>query len=129
MASQAIHSLETDDAKDYAAVALDYARRAAADTGGKQFCKFVRQAAERHLRDLERKDWAYSFDPWHANDVCDFIEKLSHVEGQWETPTLKLEPAQIFILYVVFAWRRTAAGLRRSTAAYTNGRDAVRERR
>lgn len=118
MASQAIPLQETESAKDYAAIALEYAKRAAADKKGKSHGKWVRLAAERHLRDLKRKDWAYRFDPWHANDVCDFIEKLPHVEGQWETPTLKLEPAQVFILAVVFGWRRRESGLRRFTMAY-----------
>lgn len=118
MASLPTPSLETDGARDYAAIALDYARKAAADSKGKRHCKFVRQAAERHLRDLKRKDWPYRFDEWHANDVCDFIEKLPHVEGQWETPTLRLEPAQIFILAVCFGWRRKSDGLRRFTMAY-----------
>lgn len=118
MASLPTHSPETEGARNYAAIALDYAKRAAADSKGKKHCKFVRQAAERHLRDLRRKDWAFVFDEWHANDVCDFIEKLPHVEGQWETDTLKLEPAQIFILAVVFGWRRKDTGLRRFTMAY-----------
>jgi phage terminase large subunit-like protein len=118
MASQPTHSPETDGARDYAAIALEYARRAAADSKGKAHCKWVRLAAERHLRDLKRKDWPFRFDEWHANDVCDFIEKLPHIEGQWETPNLRLEPAQIFILAVVFGWRRKDNGLRRFTMAY-----------
>lgn len=106
--------------RDYVAIANEYARAAVADKAGKRFCKWVRLAAKRHLDDLKRKGegWPYKFDPWHGNDVCDFIEKLPHVEGQWETPTLTLEPAQIFILVVVFGWRRKADGLRRFTMAY-----------
>lgn len=118
MASLPTPSPETGGAKDYAAIALDYARRAAADSKGKRHCKWVRLAAERHLRDLKRKDWPFRFDEWHANDVCDFIEKLPHVEGKWETPTITLEPAQIFILAVVFGWRRKDTGLRRFTMVY-----------
>ena len=118
MASLPTPSPETEGARDYAAIALDYARRAAADSEGLRHCKFVRLAAERHLRDLKRKDWPFKFDAWHANDVCDFIEKLPHVEGQWETSTIRLEPAQIFILAVVFGWRRKDTGLRRFTLAY-----------
>ena len=118
MASQPIHSPETGEGKNYAATALDYARRAAADKDGKAHCKWVRLAAERHLRDLKRKDWPFRFDEWHANDVCDFIEKLPHIEGQWETPTIQLEPAQIFMLSVVFGWRRKDSDLRRFTMAY-----------
>lgn len=113
-------SPEMDGARDYVAIATAYAKKAVADKAGKRFCKWVRLAAKRHLDDLKRKGegWAYKFDPWHGNDVCDFIEKMPHVEGQWETPTLKLEPAQIFVLVVVFGWRRKVDGLRRFTMAY-----------
>lgn len=104
--------------RDFSATALKYAREAAADKFGKRHCKWVRLAAERHLRDLKKKDWPYRFDSWYANDVCDFIEKLPHVEGKWETPTLTLEPAQIFVLAVMFGWRRKSDGLRRFTMAY-----------
>jgi phage terminase large subunit-like protein len=119
MASLPTHSQTTDTARNYAAIALDFAKRAAADKNGKRHCKWVRLAAERHLRDLRRKNWSFKFDEGYANDVCDFIEKLPHVEGQWETPTLRLEPAQIFILAVVFGWRRKEDPTRRRfTMAY-----------
>lgn len=110
-----------EHARDYAAVALAYAKRAAADRDQVQHCKWVRLAAQRHLDDLKRarsKAWAYRFSDWHANDVCDFIEKLPHIEGQWDTPTIRLEPAQVFILAVVFGWRRKDNGLRRFTVVY-----------
>jgi len=107
--------------RDFAAIALAYAKRAAADTDQVDHCKWVRLAGQRHLDDLKRsksKDWPFKFDPWYANDVCDFIEGLPHVEGRWETPTLRLEPAQVFILAMVFGWRDKATGLRRFTDTY-----------
>ncbi len=73
------------------------------------------------MDDLERqKDptWPYRFDNWHGSDVCDFTEKLPHVEGQWTTPTIRLEPAQVFSLVVVFGWRRRSNGKRRFTRVY-----------
>ncbi len=111
-----------DHARDYVGVALAYAKAAAADKKGRKFCKWVRLAAQRHLDDLKRarrnKAWGYRFDPWHGNDVCDFIEKLPHIEGQWDTATITLEPAQVFWLVVVFGWRRIADGRRRFTNVY-----------
>lgn len=107
--------------RDFAAIALAYAKAAAADKKQLRHCKWVRLAGQRHLDDLKRsktKGWPFKFDPWHANDVCDFIEGLPHVEGRWETPTLHLEPAQIFILAMVFGWRDKATGLRRFTDTY-----------
>lgn len=108
-------------ARDYSAIALAYAKAAAADKKQVNHCKWVRLAGQRHLDDLKRAkkaDWPFRFDPWHANDVCDFIEKLPHIEGTWETPTITLEPAQIFILSMVFGWRDKKTGLRRFTDTY-----------
>lgn len=45
------------------------------------------------------------FDRWHATDVCDFIEKLPHVEGKWDSPTIVLHPSQIFFLVQLFGFR------------------------
>ncbi|TCP36539.1 terminase large subunit [Sphingomonas sp. BK235] len=107
--------------RDYAAIALAYAKAAAADKKQRKHCKWVRLAAQRHLDDLKRQRsvaWGYRFDPWHANDICDFAEKLPHVEGVWETPTITLEPFQIFILAMVFGWRRRDTGGRRFTSVY-----------
>lgn len=120
-AATRLRETEHEDARDYAAIAHAYAKRAAADKRQINHCKWVRLAAQRHLDDLKQaksKDWPYRFDKWHANDVCDFVEKLPHVEGKWETDTLTLEPAQIFILAIVFGWRSKETGLRRFTDVY-----------
>lgn len=112
---------DTGHARDYAAIALAYAKRAAGDKKQRQHCKWTRLAAQRHLDDLKRSRTAaygYKFSAWHANDVCDFMEKLPHIEGVWDTPTIQLEPAQIFVLAVVFGWRRKDNGLRRFTVVY-----------
>lgn len=112
---------ETGHSRDYAAVALEYASDAAADKKGKRYCKWVRLAAKRHLNDLKKfkkVTTPYIFDEWHANDACDFIEKLPHVEGSWDSKHITLEPAQIFIICVVFGWRRRRDGRRRFTRVY-----------
>jgi phage terminase large subunit-like protein len=79
-------------------------------------CEWVRLACERQERDLARTDWAFTWDAWHANDICDFVEKLPHVEGTWPTPTITLEPWQVFILTTLFGWRR--GEYRRFNTAY-----------
>lgn len=108
------------DPSDFAGRAGRWARRVV--SGKIVSCQFVKQACKRHLDDLKRakadKSWPYRWDAWHANDVCDFIEKLPHVEGRWETPTLRLEDPQVFILAVVFGWRRKEDGNRRFSAVY-----------
>jgi phage terminase large subunit-like protein len=124
----------TEHDRNYAEIALQYAKAAAADKAQKRHCKWVRLAAKRHLDDLKRSKTAafgYVFDPWHANDVCDVIEKLPHIEGNWckcphaedgihldRCGKIDLEPAQIFILTTVFGWRRKKTGLRRFTMVY-----------
>lgn len=108
------------ETRDYVGIANAYAREAAADTKGKRFCKWARLAAKRHLEDLKRAraGWDFEFDPWHAADVCDFIEKLPHVDGVWDTPNIHLESVQVFILAVIFGWRRRDDGGRRFTYVY-----------
>jgi len=103
------------DYRDYVAVGRKYAEDVVA--GRIVAGKWARLACKRHLDDMKRTDWAYRFDAWHAADICDFIEKLPHVEGQWETPNIRLEPPQVFILTTVFGWRR-ADGYRRFSTAY-----------
>lgn len=108
-------------ARDYAGIALEYAQTAVADRNQRTHGKWVRLAAQRHLKDLKRqrkRDFGYTFSEWHADDVCDFIEKLPHVEGVWKNPNIVLEPFQIFILACVFGWRRKDNGYRRFTAVY-----------
>jgi phage terminase large subunit-like protein len=104
-------------ARDFAAIAESYAGDVIA--GRVTACKWVRLACQRHLNDRRRADlgWIYHFDRWHANDVCDFVEKLPHTEGKWSTPNIRLERPQIFFLAVIFGWRRED-GSRRFTTVY-----------
>lgn len=107
-------------ARDYAGIGEAWARDVVA--GKAVACKWVKLACRRHLNDLKRakrgKAWGFYFSRWAADDVCDFIEKLPHVEGQWKTTTLFLEPPQIFILTTIFGWRRWADNGRRFSYAY-----------
>lgn len=107
-----------EHARDYTGIALKFAKDVVA--GRITACKWVRLACKRHLDDLKRarKGWLYRYDRWHGDDVCDFIEKLPHVEGVWDTPCITLEPPQVFILTTVFGWRRRSDGLRRFSSAY-----------
>jgi phage terminase large subunit-like protein len=105
-----------EHARDYAGIGMKWAEDVV--SGREVACDLVKAACQRHIDDLKRDKthlWPYWFDRWHADDVCDFIEKLPHVEGQWETPTLRLEPPQIFILTTIFGWRREGGHRRFST--------------
>ena len=104
-----------EHARDYCGIALRYAEDVVA--GRVVACKWVKAACRRHMKDLKRKGWTYHFDRWHGDDVCDFIEKLPHVEGEWGTSTIFLEPSQVFILSTVFGWRKQD-DCRRFTTVY-----------
>lgn len=111
----------TGHARNYCDAALAFAIEVAADKRGRRHGKLERQACERFLRDLERakrKDCAFRFDPWEGNNVCDFIEKLPHVQGTWASPLIRLEPVQCFILVNVFGFRKRSDGTRRFSDVY-----------
>ncbi|NYT25385.1 terminase large subunit [Alcaligenaceae bacterium] len=104
--------MEESAPRDFVAIAVDYAKAAVADKGRKKHGRWIRLAAKRFLDDLKRarrKNGSFSFDEWHANDACDFIEKLPHVEGKWETPTIILHPSHIFFVVQLFGFRRRDA--------------------
>lgn len=94
--------------RDYVQIAIDYAKGAVADRGRKKHGRWIRAASQRFLNDLKRakkKNGPFFFDEWHAEDACDFIEKLPHVEGKWETPTIVLHPSHIFFVVQLFGFR------------------------
>ena len=85
--------------------------------------KWTRLACARQKRDLDREwndpTWPYVWRPDYVAAVCAFVERLPHVEGKWATPTITLEPAQIFLLACLFGWRHKAdLSRRRFTMLY-----------
>ncbi len=79
-------------------------------------CKKVRQACQRHLDDLKRKDLI--FDEKEATRVIRFAENLKHVKGKWDTDYIVLELWQKFVLGSLFGWKVKATGRRRFRMAY-----------
>lgn len=95
--------------RDFVKIAKDYARSAIRDKNRTKHGLLIQQASQRFLDDLKRsrkKDCPFKFDPWHANDACDFIEKLPHVEGKWDSPTIVLHPSHIFFVVQLFGFRK-----------------------
>lgn len=89
---------------DYTAVAKKYAL----DVGAGKIVagKWIRKACLRFLSDLKTcKKKGFVFDEVAVWSACDFMEHLPHVEGQWKTATLTLEPWQVFIIANVFGFR------------------------
>ncbi len=112
----------------FAERALRYAQRV---VGGEIVaCKWVKAACRRHLADLGRTDdaWRFVFDPVAANRVCQFVQLLPHIKGEWARPVLAggqmvyprilLEDWQCFILCVVFGWKIRDTGKRRFKRVY-----------
>lgn len=94
--------------RDYVTIAVNYAKEAVADKKRDKFGELIRLAAKRFLLDLKRAEkekCSFYFDDWHANDVCDFIEKLPHVEGKWDSTFIELHSSHIFFLVQLFGFR------------------------
>lgn len=100
-------------------MAIAYAEEAILDRRRTWACRWLRLAARRFLKDLRRTlgpKPPFVFSARQANRFCAFIEQLPHVEGEWETPTIKLEPFQVFFIVQLFGFR-THEGGRRFTEA------------
>lgn len=108
-----------EEQRDYVAVAISYAKSTTLKKNHKRFGRWMRLAAARFLDDLKRaraKGAPFYFDPWAATDPCDFIEKLPHVEGLWDTDTIRLHDSDVFFLVNLFGFRQPD-GTRRFTTA------------
>jgi len=126
-----MHSRATDSGqqlRDYVAEGIAYARNAARPEC-KTVGKWIRLAAQRFLRDLDlakEKGAPFTFSKWHAEDACDFIEKLPHVEGVWSKETIVLHPAQVFVLIQLFGFRIAGDRRRFSTMLFAVARKAAK---
>ncbi|HEY8415130.1 MAG TPA: terminase large subunit, partial [Thermaerobacter sp.] len=83
--------------------------------------RWVRLAAERHLRDLERAgsdEFPYVFEQAKAERVFQFFRFCRHVKGPLAGQPIKLEPWQQFIVGSIFGWVHRETGLRRYRKAY-----------
>jgi phage terminase large subunit-like protein len=94
--------------RPYEAIAAQYVADVLA--GRIVACKWVRAACRRQQEDLARQQvpsWGYKWEPITGAEACRFVEALPHVEGNtWATPTLRLEPWQVFLVMALFGWRK-----------------------
>lgn len=75
--------------------------------------KFIRQASERHLRDLlEGPKRGLVWRPDLADKVYTLFGLLKHWKGRWAGQPFTLEPWEMFALGLLWGWRR-ADGTRR----------------
>lgn len=85
----------------------------------------MRLAAKRFLADLkraQRKRPPFFWSPEQANAACEFIEQLPHVEGVWDSPTITLEPSQVFFICNLFGFRNPDGSRRFTTALFAVAR-------
>lgn len=111
--------------RDYVKIAIEYAQAAVDDKERKRFGKWFRLAAKRFLEDLKRakkKDAPFYFDEWHAVDACDFLEKLPHIEGVWETENVVMHASHIFFVVNLFGFRNQDGTRRFTTALFAIAR-------
>lgn len=81
-------------------------------------CTTIRQAVERHQRDLKTgAERGLHFDRAAAEHVVQFFGFLRHSKGEWAGEPFELAPWQQFMLWALFGWKR-ADGLRRFRIAY-----------
>jgi len=86
---------------------------------GRRICgKLERLAVERHLADLENADkLKIRFDEVAAMRCISFFSILKHSKGEFSGKRFELEPWQMFIVWVLFGWKRLD-GSRRFRYAY-----------
>lgn len=98
-------------------------------------CKYVIEACQRHLNDLEqekKQSFKYKFNKDLAEKACKFIQLLPHTKGDWafKRMLITLEPWQLFIICCAFGWVHKKTNLRRFREVYTeiprkNGKSAI----
>ncbi len=86
-------------------------------------CRYVKLACQRHLDDIEKsrdEGYPYVYSAKVADHVCDFIEGLPHIKGNWalREESIVLEDWQCFLICVPFGWLRRKGGKRRFRRVY-----------
>lgn len=82
-------------------------------------CKWVRLAVERHVNDLKREDWEWTFDEKKADRAVSIIKLLRHTKGrEFARKHFMLQDWQAFILHCIFGWVHKETGFRRFRKAY-----------
>ncbi|APW38979.1 hypothetical protein RD110_18675 [Rhodoferax koreense] len=113
----------------YAERAHAYARRVVDGVEGAGLYEVL--MCKRFFRDLARQgtpEFPYVLNDAKGERICQFIELLSHIKGEWAKPIytdgvlsyakIRLEDWQIFIEYNLFGWVHVVTGLRRFRRSY-----------
>ena len=109
-----VESLHTSAPGKFAAIATQYACDVV--DGRIAACKWARLACQRHLNDLARTSWQYTFNPeltdvngklyYPVERICKFAQMLPHIKGDWAArgERIRLEAWQVFVLASIFGW-------------------------
>lgn len=80
--------------------------------------ELIRLAVQRQVDDLrEGPSRGLRFDPDKAEQAVEFFSYLKHSKGEWAGQEFRLEPWQMFTIWVSFGWMN-AAGYRRFRTVY-----------
>ena len=80
--------------------------------------RWVKLAVRRHLDDLDNQTENYFDEDIASRAVAFFPLCLRHSIGEWDGKPFNLTPSQMFIVWVLFGWRRERDDCRRFSLAY-----------
>jgi phage terminase large subunit-like protein len=83
--------------------------------------QWTKLACQRQRNDIARQsseEFPYYFNKEAAENVCNFLELLTHVHGELGGQRFVMEPWQCFYITTVFGWINRATGLRRFRRAF-----------
>lgn len=75
--------------------------------------KTIKLLIDQHKEDLRQKGWDYYWDPTTPDRYCRMISKLQIVNDRKQA--FQLQNFQVFIVFLLFGWRKTDDGTRRYT--------------
>ena len=103
---------------NYAARAHDYATGVL--SGQIVACQWVKRAAKRFFKDLDRASggWTFRFDEARANATCTLFELFVHEKGELMNQPVRLGDWQCFIFCNIFGWLNAVTGYRRFREAF-----------
>ena len=105
--------IEGNEYPNYPVIALSYAERVR--DGDIPACAYIRGACERFIRMHEKasaRKGGMFFSDASVIEACAFVERMPHIEGNWDSPTIVLEPWQIFKTAAIFGFRWLDTGYR-----------------
>ena len=88
-------------------------------TGKIVACKWTKLACKRHINDIDTaKERGFYFDEDAAQIVVDFCGLVKHSKGELAGQYFKMEPWQMFMVWVLFGWLRTKDNTRRFRTSF-----------